>query len=575
MIAVSAGFEHSLALRENGTVVAWGDQAGSANFVPTNLVGVAAIAAGWNHNLALLTNGTVSAWGVNGAALDWHLIEVPGDLTNATAISAGALHSLALRSNGTVTAWGYNASGQTNVPANLSNVVAVAAGGQHSLALKRDGTVVGWGWNNSGQCNAPSGLSNVMAIAAGWEHSVALKNDGSLVAWGDNSSGQTNVPAGLLEGKLITARGDHTLVSRFSPVVQYPVDVSKDLLLIYNTNSADSIFVKDYYLAHRPMVANANVLGLNCVTDEITANLDFTNQIVTPVLNWLIANPTKPAKYIILFLDIPARLLDYPNVGSVSYALRERIPTLKPFINHINMNGTNDCKGYIDKLEFIGTNYSPGKVLLSASQGNYGNTNYVVDNIRHGADFPDNFAGDGAIVSVATNGLISNGIMPSQIIYTNGVETRTFFVTNGITNFFDSNLPHLTDVTNVAGYISWGQHSSLAADYALNGLVQWKGNSRWWIIQTIESYNGVRPLGGQGNFIRWFSSNAFGGTNYTNYQNTPVGAVTHGEDPFIAGVNHPDVYFGLWTGKRNLAICAWNSFPTGQFQAVGDPFTKR
>ncbi len=105
VIAVSAGFEHSLALRDNGTVVAWGDEEGSANFVPTNLVGVTAIAAGWNNNLELLTNGTVSAWGVNGADLDWRLLEVPGDLTNATAISAGALHSLALRSNGTVTAW--------------------------------------------------------------------------------------------------------------------------------------------------------------------------------------------------------------------------------------------------------------------------------------------------------------------------------------------------------------------------------------------------------------------------------------------------------------------------------------
>ena len=45
--------------------------------------------------------------------------------------------------------------------------------------------------------------------------------------------------------KLLAAGGDHTLVSVFSPLVQYPVDVTKDLLLIYNTNSINSRVVKD------------------------------------------------------------------------------------------------------------------------------------------------------------------------------------------------------------------------------------------------------------------------------------------------------------------------------------------
>lgn len=46
------------------------------------------------------------------------------------------------------------------------------------------------------------------------------------------------------------------------------VDVTKDLLLIYNTNSPDSVNVLNYYLQHRPMVSGANVLGIAAPTRD-------------------------------------------------------------------------------------------------------------------------------------------------------------------------------------------------------------------------------------------------------------------------------------------------------------------
>ena len=70
------------------------------------------------------------------------------------------------------------------------------------------------------------------------------------------------------------------------------------------------------------------------------------------------------------------------------------------------------------------------------------------------------------------------------------------------------------------------------------------------------------------NFVQWFSSNAFGGTNYSN---TPIGAVTHVEEPSLGGVENSSTYFGLWAANKNLAICAWNSRQTQYFQAIGDP----
>jgi hypothetical protein len=137
---------------------------------------VVAVAAGGNHSLALKADGTVVAWGENtdaeGNAAGQSV--VPLGLANVVAIGAGEYHSLAVRSNGTVMAWGDNSQEQCNVPAGLSDVVAVAGGGAHSVALGADGTVTAWGADLNGQCDVPLNLFPAVGIAAGEYHTVAL-----------------------------------------------------------------------------------------------------------------------------------------------------------------------------------------------------------------------------------------------------------------------------------------------------------------------------------------------------------------------------------------------------------------
>ncbi len=89
------------------------------------------IAAGYSHSLALKFDGTVVAWGDDYSGQITEL----GGLTGVVAIAAGEDHSLALKSDGTVVAWGYNYSGQVTVPGGLAGVVAIAAGYAHNLAL--------------------------------------------------------------------------------------------------------------------------------------------------------------------------------------------------------------------------------------------------------------------------------------------------------------------------------------------------------------------------------------------------------------------------------------------------------
>ncbi|KAG2431812.1 hypothetical protein HXX76_009307 [Chlamydomonas incerta] len=224
--AIAAGRGgYSMALLNNGSIIEWGplrnysDNSTWYRAPPPGLVlpfagdnssalvprlRAKAIAAGWDHSLALLDNGTVVAWGGRRnqyqAYLSWRAINVSRDARqDVVAIAAGNQHSLALLANGTVVAWGTvlaNSVGATcastmcqhpppppagpnNVPAEaLRDVVAIAAGGQFAMALLKGGKVVVWG-RSSGylyiQYVPDDALSGVFAMSGGSAHWVALK----------------------------------------------------------------------------------------------------------------------------------------------------------------------------------------------------------------------------------------------------------------------------------------------------------------------------------------------------------------------------------------------------------------
>ncbi len=196
VLAIAAGGSHSLALKSDGTVAAWGGGTqlsyGQVN-VPTGLTDVVAIAAGGSHSLALRSDGTVVAWGGNFSGQT----NVPTGLSNVVAIAASAAHSLAVKTDGTVVGWGYNGDNVSTPPAGLNSVVAVSGDGHFSLALKADGTVAAWGSPDNNQLFVPSDLNTAVAVDAGTNHSLALKASGDVVAWGSNINGALNIPAGL------------------------------------------------------------------------------------------------------------------------------------------------------------------------------------------------------------------------------------------------------------------------------------------------------------------------------------------------------------------------------------------
>jgi alpha-tubulin suppressor-like RCC1 family protein len=247
-ISIAGGNHHTLALKSDGTLWAWGgnnrgqlgytavetclDRTTGSSFSCSTFpkkVGTdnnwGSIAAGDAHTAALKSNGTLWAWGGNwdGQLGDGTTVDRPSPVKigaddNWVSVKTGTFHTVALKSDGTLWAWGYNVYGQlgyntteicfgytcSTLPKQVgtnNKWVSIAAGGGFTIALRSNGTLWAWGRNDYGQLgdgtnvnkNAPHRIgtdNNWVSIAAGRYHTVALKSDGTLWGWGDNSRGQ-------------------------------------------------------------------------------------------------------------------------------------------------------------------------------------------------------------------------------------------------------------------------------------------------------------------------------------------------------------------------------------------------
>ncbi|MBB5031207.1 RCC1 domain-containing protein [Prosthecobacter vanneervenii] len=150
VISLAAGSGHSLALCSDGTVVAWGSNANGQLGFSTTASGsslpvavstaqgssalygktVVAVSAGYAHSLALCSDGTVTAWGANDSG---QLGDNSGNPRNPAGV-AQSLPVLVNTSSGTSALYG-------------KTVTSVTAGFYHSLACCSDGTLAVWGSN--------------------------------------------------------------------------------------------------------------------------------------------------------------------------------------------------------------------------------------------------------------------------------------------------------------------------------------------------------------------------------------------------------------------------------------------
>ena len=235
-IVVASGGYHTVAIKSDGTLWAWGyngyGQLGLGDNTDRNTptqVGSAtdwmAVAAGYYHTVALKTNGTIFTWGGNGYGQlgvgDTTARNTPtqtywwwGGYTDWSKIAAGYYHTMAIKTDGTLWTWGYNWYGQLGLgnssirvyPTQVNSArdwYAVAGGCYHTVAVKTTGTLWASGYNGYGQLGLGDTTNrnvftqvgstvNWSAVAGGCYHTIGLRG-GALWAWGYNGYGQLGV----------------------------------------------------------------------------------------------------------------------------------------------------------------------------------------------------------------------------------------------------------------------------------------------------------------------------------------------------------------------------------------------
>ena len=244
---VSAGWCHSIGIRTNGTAWGWGDNGNGKlgddttinRSSPVSVVGGftdwCQVGAGAAHSLGVKYDGTLWAWGCNvvGQLGDntstnrSSPVSVVGGFTDWCQVSAGG-QSLGVRTNGTAWAWGCNVCGRLgdNTTIHRSSPISIvggftdwcqlSAGQEHSLGVRTNGTIWGWGDNGQGRLgdntaiarsspvSVVGGFTDWCQVSAGAYRSLGVRTNGTAWAWGRNQCGQL---------------GDNTTISRSSPVL--------------------------------------------------------------------------------------------------------------------------------------------------------------------------------------------------------------------------------------------------------------------------------------------------------------------------------------------------------------------
>jgi len=219
---ISARFENSMAIRNDNSLWAWGDNyygqlynySGVESNNPVKIMdSVVTGSVGYCDMMAIKTDGCLWAWGNNAygqlgdgtAATKYSPVKI---MDSVSAVSAGGYYTMAIKTDGSLWAWGLNGHGTLGdgttdlakmVPEKImDSVVAVSAGDYNAMAVKTDGSLWAWGYNQFGQLGDGTQetrfspvkvMDSVVAVSAGNDHTLAIKSDGSLWGWGNNTDG--------------------------------------------------------------------------------------------------------------------------------------------------------------------------------------------------------------------------------------------------------------------------------------------------------------------------------------------------------------------------------------------------
>jgi alpha-tubulin suppressor-like RCC1 family protein/chitodextrinase len=328
------------------------------------LKGITAIVGGRYHSLALRNDQTVWAWGTNewgamgtGNQRDQYSnpVEIPG-LSGIVQIDAMADNSVVVKADGTVWTFGQNQYGQLGdgttetsfspvQVANLTGIKAAAAAKYHMAVLKNDGSIWSWGYNGNGRLGNGTeedsstpvqaiNISDISRFAAGEWDTVAIKGDGTIMAWGGrgwSSFNPTNI--GLFRAPVLEVALGNMLVNQavrisFEDHADWRANISQIMADGMALNEEQykvgagavtidaEIFdkAKNYVIVIKALGYDDARIILRVMSeisleafsfDENTRNLALTDQIVSAIINCPV-EVTDASISFINYLPIPA-----------------------------------------------------------------------------------------------------------------------------------------------------------------------------------------------------------------------------------------------------------------------------
>jgi alpha-tubulin suppressor-like RCC1 family protein len=263
---ISSGREHAAAIKTDGTLWIWGRENFSAlgNAVITGNISTPIttfaggtnwkqVSCGYEHTAAIKSDGTLWTWGTGGSGklgngvttgnISTPITTFAGG-TNWKQISCGGYYTTSIKTDGTLWTWGSDGgigllgnadTTDRSTPVTTftggTNWKQVSAGNFNTTAIKTDGTLWSWGLSYSGgysdSTSTPittfAGGNDWKQVSSGRDYAVAIKTDGTLWTWGWGGYGKLGIGdtirrltpvttfAGGIDWKQVSAGGSQTV----------------------------------------------------------------------------------------------------------------------------------------------------------------------------------------------------------------------------------------------------------------------------------------------------------------------------------------------------------------------------
>lgn len=204
VVKVAAGFDHALALNDQGQVFAWGSDRQKQVGIPkelTRVKNIKDIYAGYQCSAALTEDGRIYFFG-NNRNTDYDLFhEYQGQLQKMAFTADGAV---GLTFDGEVVYLGTEVNSYSKIPENMGKVIDLTSTSSNFAALNEDGKVIIWGNVSSATKEniVPEINSKIVSIKGGRYHYTALTEDNKVFSWGANYYNQSKVPAKVNSEKI-------------------------------------------------------------------------------------------------------------------------------------------------------------------------------------------------------------------------------------------------------------------------------------------------------------------------------------------------------------------------------------